>query len=567
MQDEYTITKKEVNMQQRELLLEAEGTVVHPVANGKLRILCVFVYDNWERRFPVEAECKGTAGGTFFQIAQTICLPAVFYQFTPGEEETVKVTFEYCDAAGEWHSFCETLELAAELFEEPRKKNSVFCRCFRIILYLCCTILLPIFLLDGFFAVKGWKRTKAPEEGGEGKKAVLYHAQGIVMRLTGYGYSLREMKTAYFRKQYGKACGKYGTPEGILFLSERIPEAGGNLQMVQEALLREGKEYKTFLDSRPIHKLPLAEIKKAAHLAAGAEIIILEDFYPQIHALALRKETKLIQLWHACGAFKMFGLSDIGKVKNLRQDTQNHRSYSYAFVSGSRMVPFYSEAFGIAERQVLPLGVPRTDIFFDEDHKQRVCQRMYEKYPQLEGKKAVLFAPTFRGSGNKDAYYPWEYFDVNRMMETLPEDSILILKNHPFVKERPVYDTIYQDRVLDMSGAENINDILFLTSLLITDYSSCIFEAALLEIPMLFYVFDLEDYIRTRDFYFDFASFVPGKKAETWEALLEETEKQMEERTEPQESMRTFCSYFMDAVNGDSTRRIVEFIQKLEHTS
>ena len=65
--------------------------------------------------------------------------------------------------------------------------------------------------------------------------------------------------------------------------------------------------------------------------------------------------------------------------------------------------------------------------------------------------------------------------------------------------------------MLDLSDEDELNDLLFVTDLLITDYSSVVFEASLLDIPMLFYAFDLFDYISKRDFYYDFESFVPGK--------------------------------------------------------
>ncbi len=98
-----------------------------------------------------------------------------------------------------------------------------------------------------------------------------------------------------------------------------------------------------------------------------------------------------------------------------------------------------------------------------------------------------MFAPTFRGDGNKDAYYPLEAFDVNHFMERQPEDTVLILKNHPFVKQKFTVDAQWQDRVLDLSGEEHINDLMLISNLLITDYSSSVFEAAILELPMLFY--------------------------------------------------------------------------------
>lgn len=68
--------------------------------------------------------------------------------------------------------------------------------------------------------------------------------------------------------------------------------------------------------------------------------------------------------------------------------------------------------------------------------RRKSSEELYGKYPILKENRVILFAPTFRGDGNKDAYYPLEAFDVNHFMERQPEDTVLILKNHPFVKQK-----------------------------------------------------------------------------------------------------------------------------------
>ena len=583
MKDQFQLIENEVEERRGMLHLHAEGILVHPVVNGKLRILSVFTCHEKKRRFPLEADCITIRGISFFSVRGNISLPDIFYRYTKEDAANrVEVTFEYCDAKGNWHVLPEAFSLEGQFFLPALQKTSFGFGVYRKAAYLLCTLLLPIWLLDGWFAGKGYKKSPYLEEGDTGKRAVFYHAHGLVKEITGYGYSAREKKTAYFVKKYRKACKKKAA-ETLLFLSEREPEPGGNLDLIRSVMQKQQVNYTEFIDTRPIHKLPYPKIKKAAKLAAAAKVIVLEDFYPQLHAAKLREDTKVVQLWHACGAFKMFGLSDIGKVSHLEQSTKNHRSYSAAIVSSEAMVPFYSEAFGIAPECVLPLGVPRTDIFFDKGYRKRVKARLYETYPELAGKKAVLFAPTFRGSGNKDAYYPWERFPVDDFLDVLPMDTVLIIKNHPFVKQKFECREENRKRVLDLTGRENINDILFITSLLITDYSSCIFEASLLAVSMLFYVFDLEEYVRTRDIYFDFASFAPGKQVKDFEGLKEETGKLLavsgsitgelpegREGTEisctaleEEERRKEFCEYFLGSLDGHSVERVSDMITDL----
>ena len=571
MKDDIQIISQGVDRETGLLRLRAKGRVVRPIANHKLRILAVFSVQGIKgmvRRFPIEAVCKDGDNSILFEMEEEISLSDIFFSEEGVDNQKVQVHFEYCDSGGLWTKFDNTFDLDGRLFQKRMTGNSFGKRFFQKAAYVFCTLLLPVWLFDGYLVVKGKKTSPYVDKEIKGKKGIFYHAQGIVKKFTGYGYSMRELKTGYFAKQYQAACRKTAKPEGILFLSERAVDCGGNLDLIRQGVQSAGLVWDEFIDTRPVDKLPFAVIRRAARMAAGAEVIILEDFYPQIHAIELRKETKLLQLWHACGAFKMFGLSDIGKVNNLRQDTKNHRNYSAAFVSGKQMVPFYSEAFGISSDKVLPLGVPRTDIFFDEDYRGRIRGKLMKKYQVLCGKKVVLFAPTFRGSGNKRAYYPTDRFSVEKFLENMPEDTLLIIKNHPFVKQTFLFPEKYRERVLDLTGRENINDVLFVTDLLITDYSSCIFEAALLAVPMLFYVFDLEEYVKGRDIYFDFESFAPGSQVKTIEELLPEAGRLLQGVSDSQygnsgEKRREFCEYFLDSLDGRSTERILEYIKGL----
>lgn len=587
MKDQFQLIENGIEENIGLLHLHAEGILTHPVANNRLRILAVFSCRDKMRRFPMEADCITLKGISFFSVRADISLPDIFYHYS--EEDAVhkaEVAFEYCDAKGNWHVLPKSLTLEGRHFLPQCQKSSFWYGIYRKAAYLFCTLLLPVWLLDGWFAAKGYKKSPYLEAGERGKKAAFYHAHGLVKQITGYGYSVRERKTAYFAKQYKKACKKRKEAGNLLFLSERELETGGNLDLVRSYLQEKGESFDEFIDTRPVHKLPNSGIKRSAKLAAAASVIVLEDFYPQLHALDLREGTSVVQLWHACGAFKMFGLSDIGKVSHLGQDTKNHRNYSAAIVSSEAMVPFYSEAFGVAAESVMPLGVPRTDIFFGQEYSRNVRERLYGTYPGLAGKQVVLFAPTFRGGGNKDAYYPWERFLVDAFVEALPEDSVLVVKNHPFVKQKFCCKEENKGRVLDLTGQENINDILFITSLLITDYSSCIFEASLLAVPMLFYVFDLEEYVKSRDIYFDFASFAPGKQVKSFEELKEEAgkilsvsklgreeileneegqEEGWQEAEESEEKRKEFCSYFLGSLDGHSTERVSEMILSLLH--
>ncbi|MCR5207890.1 MAG: CDP-glycerol glycerophosphotransferase family protein [Eubacterium sp.] len=311
-------------------------------------------------------------------------------------------------------------------------------------------------------------------------------------------------------------------PDRVAFVSGRRSELDGNMLRVYNELKKViGVDIKTLFFKQLSGKQILFNAFEFMKLYAESRVIVVDDYFRLFNYFDKPEGTKIIQLWHACGAFKTFGYSRIGKPGGPSQYDVNHRMYDYAVVSSPEVARHYAEGFGISDSCVVPLGVARTDVFFSEEYKQWTRRRLYEKYPSLNGKRVALFAPTFRGDGQQSAYYPTDRLDINALMKEAGEDTALIIKLHPFCKERYVIDGTLKDRVIDLSDSDELNDLLFITDLLITDYSSAVFEASLLNIKMLFYAFDLEEYISERDFYYNYSGFVPGEIVRTQDELLQ----------------------------------------------
>ena len=133
----------------------------------------------------------------------------------------------------------------------------------------------------------------------------------------------------------------------------------------------------------------------------------------------------------------------------------------------------------------------------------------------------ILYAPTFRGSGPKSATFDFDRLDYAALHAVAVEkDATVIIKMHPFVTEPLRIPEPFRDRLIDGSKARiDVNDLLFAVDLLITDYSSIVFEFSTLGRPMLFYAYDLDDYIGSRDFYVPFERFVPGRIVRTFPEL------------------------------------------------
>ncbi|MCJ8007970.1 CDP-glycerol glycerophosphotransferase family protein [Lederbergia wuyishanensis] len=342
----------------------------------------------------------------------------------------------------------------------------------------------------------------------------------------------------------------------VLFASDSRTELEGNFLYVYEEMQKRNLDldYHFMLKSETGENKSFKEIRKLAYHLATSKFILLDDFYPMVYPLKIRKNAELIQLWHAVGAFKTFGFSRIGRPGGPSPKSLNHRNYTKAIVSSKHVAKYYAEGFGIDEEKVVATGIPRTDIFFDETYKENIKKEIYAEFPFLKGKKVITFAPTFRGNGQQSAYYPMEVLNLDKLYHELKDEYIFLFKIHPFVKNDFNIPYQYKDFFYNFSTYREINDLLFVTDILITDYSSVCFEFALLNKPMLFFAYDVEEYVQKRDFYYDYSSFIPGPLVRSTNEIIQT----IKEEDFNMNKIQPFKEYFFDHHDGKSSSRVVE---------
>lgn len=338
----------------------------------------------------------------------------------------------------------------------------------------------------------------------------------------------------------------------VAFISCRRNTLSGNFEYIYKKLSDKNLDIKTVLDS----KESFLSCFKYGYYLATSKVILVDDYIRSIYEIKKRTDNYLIQVWHACGAFKTFGFSRLSKEGCWPQDSRSHRTYDFCTVSSGSVAKYYAEAFGMSIDKVIATGVPRTDIFFNEKYKTEIREKLYSEYPILKDKKVILFAPTFRGKSKKAGHYPHRYFDYEKIINEFGNEYAIIIKHHPFVNNKLQVPDKYKNSVINLSQNEELNDLLFITDLLITDYSSVIFEASLLKIPMLFYTFDLYDYISSRGFYFEFMDFVPGKIVYNMQELISAIQKEDFDIYK----LESFRSRFFDKFDGKSGERISKLV-------
>lgn len=305
-------------------------------------------------------------------------------------------------------------------------------------------------------------------------------------------------------------------------------------------------------------KYTIHMIKACYHLATSRYFII-DDYYMPIYMIKLRKQVEIIQLWHSAGALKKFGRSIVdkpfGPSKNYLKHINIHGNYSKAYVSSREVIPYFAEAFGMPEHRIRPLGVPRTDFFLTAN-KEALQFRFRELFPEHADKKLLLYAPTFRGKSHYQGDFALP-FHLPLMKERLGDKYVLLVHLHPYMQGKILLeDAMDDDFVIHIRNKFTIQELLVLTELLITDYSSVFFDFSLLNKPMVFYPYDLEEYRKDRDFYYLYEAIIPGPQVKNTNDLIT----LILQGEFSQEKIAYFRDRFFDYRDGKSSERIVEDI-------
>ena len=281
-----------------------------------------------------------------------------------------------------------------------------------------------------------------------------------------------------------------------------------------------------------------------------SKVIITDDYVKYLRYFPLRPEQRVVQLWHACGAFKKFGQR--GTNIPVPTDIATHAQYNLVTVSGEKVRSIYADAFDVNYQKVQALGTPRTDDYFNKKLISKKKRQIYLKHPKLLFKSVIVYAPTFRDTdGNRNEFHPEIDFDL--LSKSLLPNQVLLICPHP-IMDAPVLPHKYRN-ILEVKDFST-NDYMLISDMLITDYSSVIFEYALLGKPIAFFCYDLLRY--DRDFYLKYPDDLPGDVFKTQEELMEYLRNP--EKHVLTDKYTAFVKKYMSACDGHSCERIAQLI-------
>lgn len=233
-----------------------------------------------------------------------------------------------------------------------------------------------------------------------------------------------------------------------------------------------------------------------------------------------RKGQKYVMLWHGGVA-----------LKRIEKDAEAQLSYSYLkkakidskvcdlMVSGCRFqTSLLKEKFWY-DGEILEKGIPRNDVFFDKARHPEMRERICRKYGISPDSRIVLYAPTFRRDKSIEPYrINWSRVvpELRKIYGT--EKVSILLRLHPnLIGKADASSLVNDESVIDVTRYHDMQELLCVSDLLITDYSSSMFDITMLKKPCMLYATDIEKY--NRGYYFDFAE-LPFPLARNEEELI-----------------------------------------------
>ena len=247
----------------------------------------------------------------------------------------------------------------------------------------------------------------------------------------------------------------------------------------------------------------------------------------QADEIIKRKENIYLQTWHGTPLKKlamdmdnvnMAGQTDINEYKEKFYN--NSRRWDYLLIQNDYSREIFKKAF--AFNKTILNGYPANDILYTENNKESI-DKIKDKLNIPKNKKIILYAPTWRDDNfYKKGHYRMNIeLDLDRMQKELGNEYIILLRMHYLITNNINIEK-YKGFVYDYSQGYDIQELYLVSDILITDYSSVMFDYSNLNRPIIFFTYDIEQYRDAlRGFYFDFEEEAPGPLVVDTEGVIE----------------------------------------------
>lgn len=311
-------------------------------------------------------------------------------------------------------------------------------------------------------------------------------------------------------------------------------------------------------DNIPINgnaiKVRRKSLKYYYYLSVGKYFVNNVNFHDEY---VKRKSQIEIQTMHGT-PLKTLGLDVPGELTTDQKRNNFIRRcdrWNYLVVQSDKASKITASCYNF-KKEFLRTGYPRNDILFEKNNQAEIG-KLKKKMGIPTNKKVILYAPTWR----RRNYFEM-HLNINDMKEKFSDEYVLLLRVHPFAY-KGLNKSILNDFVLDFSTYESVEELYLISDIVITDYSSVMFDYTILNRPILFFTYDLEEYRdNLRGFNFDFESEAPGPLISTYEDLKEKILNIEETYKDYYEALQRFRNKFNEYESGSASKQIFNKVFK-----
>ncbi len=328
----------------------------------------------------------------------------------------------------------------------------------------------------------------------------------------------------------------------ITFISRQGDKTPLEFQMIIDSLKDEN--IKVVSIAKMLHKNPISVIEnfllffKEMYHIATSKILVIDGYCIMASTLWHKKNLIIIQTWHANGIIKKIGLQTLsnrsGFQRRLAIKMNMHKNYSYVLSSSSENSKVLLKAFDIKKNNLLEIGTPMLDYLYNREYV--IKDKLFDR----KGKLNVIYMPTIR-KGKK--------LDMKELVDNFNfEKYNLLLKLHPAYQDNNIDPRI--NLIRGYSGEQ----VLSVADYIITDYSNVMFEAGLVNVPVILYIPDISDYRKHPGLNIDIE-----KEFKYTYKNIKDVLKMLDKKYD-KTYLDKFVNKYISNYDGQCTKRIKEFI-------
>jgi CDP-ribitol ribitolphosphotransferase len=337
----------------------------------------------------------------------------------------------------------------------------------------------------------------------------------------------------------------------ILFIYSDYSKDYKNLETVFNALKKSSFSSNNIKVIKPNSSYIISIFK-----LSRAKVVVIDAANKVLSKLTLSDKTTCLQVWHSGGLFKKVGFDAVRKNFDPQKEeiriNRIHGNIDYFVISDEKLIPEYMRMFRLSKDQVLPFGLPRTDELLSLNSNS-VRSQLEKMSPKTKGKKLLMYAPTFRTEESGRTFK--NFLDITLLKKSLGNEWEFLIRKHPSLKN--TQDSNDLKEWIDVSNLDG-NFTLTAADVLVTDFSSIMFDFSLLNKKVVLLKTDYNSYLSERGVYLEPEDLVGSdyvvQNTNELISLLQNLNNLKEQ---------DLAQKYMSACNGNSTRKVVDFILEL----